>query len=76
MVTFTHKKVVNNYIDFGINLWPCNNGKDFASVNSSFGSDKLLKKLILISTDILAMVLDLMSVEVFRYRMVVGLVKM
>ena len=42
-MTFTLKKVVNNYIDFGINLWPCNYGKDFASVNSSFRSDKLAK---------------------------------
>ena len=72
--------MVNIYIAYEINLWSFNVGKGFALENSfsRFFLEQLswLKMLILISINILAMVLDLMQVEVFHYQMVVGLVKM
>ena len=42
-VTFTHKKVANNYIAYEINLWPFNVAKDFVLGNSLFGAVKLIK---------------------------------
>ena len=61
---FTHKKLVNMDILYEINLLPFTVGK------------LTIKLTILINIHILAVVLDLMQVEVFRYQMgVVGLEK-
>ena len=59
-VTFTHKKVVNIYIVNEIHVRRFTVGQ----------------MLILISIKYLVIVLDLMHAEVYRYLMVVGLVKM
>ena len=69
----THKKVVNIYIVHEVSLCPFNIGKYFALGNLLFGAVKLM--LVMISINILAMILDLMCVEVFYYEMVVGLAK-
>ena len=46
----------NIYIVYEIDFWPYTVGKDYVLENSLFGSVKLIKILILISKNILAMV--------------------
>ena len=43
-MTFTHKKVVTNYILCKINFWAFVVGKDFALGSSLRGAIKLIKK--------------------------------
>ena len=45
MVTLTHKKVVNIYIVYEINLWPFNVSEDLALENYLFGAVKLTKNI-------------------------------
>ena len=71
-LTFNHKTLVNIYIVYEINLWPFKQRASFTSREFLFGAVKLL---IFININILDMVLDLIHMEVFRYLMVVGLVK-
>ena len=75
-VTFTPNKAVDIYILYKIKFWWYTQSVDFTSGNILFGAIKSTKMLILISINILAMILDLMHVEVFWYQIVVGLVKM
>ena len=42
-VIFTHKKVLNNYIVYKINLWPYKEAVGFKSKNSLFEAGKLTK---------------------------------
>ena len=63
-ITFNHEKIVNNYIvyeinkNFNISSYP-------ALENCLFSAIKLTKHLILISTNILDMVLDLIQKDFF-----------
>ena len=77
-IACTHKEVMNIYIAYEINLWTYTQGADLTLGNSLCRTAKLTKntdKYILTNISILDMVLDLMHAEVFRYLMVVGLVK-
>ena len=69
------KNVVYIHIVYETYLCPFTVGKDLTLGIALFGAISWLKMLILINTNILTMVLDLMHVEVFRYMMVLGLVK-
>ena len=63
---FTHKKVVNTYIVYEMNLWPFTVGKDFMIENSIFRAVKLTTNNDnLENINILAKVMDFMHVEVF-----------
>ena len=42
-MTFSHKQVVNIYVNYEINLWPFTVGKGFALRNSLFEVVKLTK---------------------------------
>ena len=64
---FTHKQVVNTYIDDGINLQPFIVCKILLQKILCLQLLKRLQLLILKSINILAMVLDLMHVEKFSY---------
>ena len=68
--------MVNIYIACEINLLAFSVGKNFALGNFLFGAVKLTNNPDSNRCNILAMVLDLMHAEVFRYQMVVGTVKM
>ena len=71
---FTHKKVVNTYIVYEMNLWPFTVGKDFMIENSIFRAVKLTTNNDhLENIDILAKVMDFIHVEVSYYQMVVNL---
>ena len=58
-ITFTQEIIVNVYIVYEINLWIYVGSSDPMLGNALFGAAKLAKKLILINTSILDMVLDL-----------------
>ena len=49
-ITFPHKKIVNIYIVFEINLWPFRHDGDFTLGNTLFGVVKLTKTLTKINT--------------------------
>ena len=74
-LTFNHKTVSNTYILYKINLWSFKQNADFMLGNYFCGAGKLTKMLILINIVILDVILDLMHMQVFRYVMVVVLVK-
>ena len=74
-VTFTHKQEMSTYIVYEIHLWPFNVGADFTIGNSLLGAAKLIKNADPESINLLAMVLDLMCVDVSRFQILVGLVK-
>ena len=77
---FTHKKVVNIYIFYELNLWLFTVGKDFALENSLFGAVKLTidadPDIYIYIYIFLAIVLDLMLTDYFPSRLIVGLAKM
>ena len=54
-ITFPHKKIVNIYIVFEINLWPFRHDGDFNLRNTLFGAVKLTKTLTKINTNIRSM---------------------
>ena len=68
------KKVVDICFACKINAWPYVLGTDFALRNFLFGAIKWTK-IANPDINILSMAFDLMPVKVFRYQMVVGLVK-
>ena len=71
---FNHKTVLNIYIGHEINLCLFKLSSDFTLQNYFFETFKL-KMSILTNIDNLDIVLNLMHAEVFRYLVVVGLVK-
>ena len=73
---FTHKKAVNTHIVYEIKLQPFTVGQDFTQEILYLEPLSWLKIMILMNINILAILLDLMPAEVFRFIMVVGLVKL
>ena len=57
---------MNIYIVYEISLWDHGYDDYLRLENSLFGAVKLIKMMILISTNILNMVLDVIDVELFR----------
>ena len=65
-ITFTQKKIVKIYLVYKMNMWD-RGYDDYATLeNSLFGAVRLVKMMILISTNILDMELDLIDVKLFQ----------
>ena len=67
---------IDTYIVYEINLWSSIQDTAFALGNSLFGADKLTKNTDPDNIIFLALVVDLIQMEVFCCQMVVRLVKM
>ena len=74
-VTFTHKNAVSIHIAYEMNLWPFTPGQDFTLGNSLFGDAKVTKNNDFDEYIYFGYGIGFDAREVFRFLMVVGLVK-
>ena len=66
------QKVINLYISYKLDPWSRDLNADFTLVNCLFGAVNLIKMLIVINMDIVAIVLNSMHVHNFYYQTVAG----